>query len=76
MKLWRVQNGFATKWFAEEADAREWAEIAFDTTDDGIPFVNSIAIGEALSEINAKYLQVELTRLEMLRKGEMNDSND
>ena len=68
MKLWRVRNGFATKWFSTEKDAKEWATIAFDTTDDGVPFVDSVGIEDAISEINAKYLQVELTRLELARK--------
>lgn len=67
MHLWKVRNGFAVKWFQSEADARFWANIAFKKDEDGIPFIEKVELQEALSEVNAKYLQLEMTRLESTR---------
>ena len=50
--VWRVQSGGRCKWFAEQADARDYANDRFDTEIEGVPFLDEVTLSEALTRLN------------------------
>ena len=52
MVVFRVSQGSHNRWFADEGDAKQYANDRFDTHLDGIPFVESIDAREMMVRIN------------------------
>jgi hypothetical protein len=42
LRLWAVENGSSRKYFPAEAEARSFANDAFDHNFDGIPFIREL----------------------------------
>ena len=52
VSVWRVVSGGHTRWFSGELGAHLWADDRFENEFDGIPFIEQIALTEALTRLN------------------------
>lgn len=50
--VWRVCAGGDTRWFSGEIGARQYADDRYEAEFDGVPFVESISLSEALTRLN------------------------
>ena len=50
--MWVVSTGSSKTYFYDEGDAREYARDRFDFDLDGVPFISTVTLSEAITELN------------------------
>ena len=50
--MWVVSVGSSKTYFYDEGDAREYARDRYDYDIDGVPFISTVTLSEAIMELN------------------------
>ena len=50
--MWVVSAGSSKTYFYDEGDAREYASDRYDYDIDGVPFISTVTLREAIMELN------------------------